>query len=197
MQSYQCTSSLSTGLPINYFFSLSPDVVVVLADAETIMPPGATSIATAMDNSFATASLPASTSKSAAATPTGFSSVILAPTKTYTMACPSDIHSLVAERNSARIAAIILGIVLAVTFLVLGVCCYPRHRKPRKISSASHPSSSWPSNRSDSYEELADNTSHRSISERSCPVEASGPVPTWSISFDGRPSLSTGNTRSA
>ena len=189
MQSYQCTSSLSLGVPFSYFYSLTSGVVAILADTETITPPGATSIATVMDNSFATASLPASTSTSAAATPTGFSSVSLAPSKTYTMASPSDTHSSIAPLNSATIAAITMGIVLAVVVvLALGVWCYLRHTKSRKISSASHPYSSSPPDRSCSRKRLVDSTSRHPISDCSRPGETFDPVSEYSITHHGRPS---------
>ena len=197
MQSYQCTSSLSTGVPFSYFYSLSPGVVAILADKETVTPPGATSVATVLDNSFATASPPAATSTSAAASPTGFSSVSLAPSKTYTMASPSDTHSSVAPPNSAEIAAIVLGIVLAVTVLALGVWCYLRRARARKISDASRSYSSSLPNRSCSRKGLVDNTSHRSIFDCPRPVETCDPVFRYSISHDGRPSLSIGEARLA
>ena len=188
MQSYQCTSSLSGALPYEYFYSVTKSVVGVLADEETVTPSGATSIETVVPRIFATASPPNFTSASSATTPTGSSSVSIAPSKTSTLASPSGAHSSDAQFKISLIVAILLRVILVVILLALGLSRCLRHRRAGKFRSALH--CSWYSR----------NLGKRSSSVLKPTYPESGFAPSskfGSLTFDGRPSLELRRARIA
>ena len=116
MQSYSCATASSYLLPIKSYYTIEPNVVGVIADLTTVTPSGATSIATVEVRTFASASPPHPTS------------VLMAASKTSTIASPSSTHSSIAHASTPIIVPISLSVLVAILALAFGLWQFWRRR---------------------------------------------------------------------
>ena len=132
MQSYTCATHSNTLLPFQFYYSVKPGVVGVIADlTKTVTPSGATSIAAVEVRSFASASPPYP------------SSVSLAGSKTSILANPSSTHLSVAHARTTEIVTISLSVLVAILALGFGLWRFLRRRGPSRDGCCSRHFQNW------------------------------------------------------
>ena len=138
MMSYGCTTRMSFGLAVKYFYSVpsATGVAAVLADETTITPSGYTSIATVMDRKFAVASPPASMTSALVAKSTDPTAVSATESAAASATSVPARDSSVPASNVHLSTSDFVGIFTAVQIIILGVisaCLYLRRRKRQGV----------------------------------------------------------------